>query len=132
MTNYVLWLEFDSQMHGYDNEIVYIGTLRDMRHYTKGILSAQELATLIKEENLETTKELSYIIEPMEHDTKYISLASAPGAGGELTYFDDLESFEYPEFIDMDQDYSEYIGACCIYDVQLQKIVRKIAGKIID
>lgn len=127
MATYILWMDFESRMHGYDNGIIYVGTMRDMRHYTKEILSAQELATLVKDETFETG-EFMYSIEPMEHNTKYISLASAPGAGGEIEYFESLDSFKYPEFIDSDQD--EYIGACCIYDTQLQKEIKRIDGKL--
>lgn len=129
MTNYILWMDFESRMNGYDNGIIHVGTMREMRHYTKETLSAQELATLIKEGTFESG-EFMYTIEPMEHNTKYISLASAPGAGGEINYFDSLDSFKYPDFIDANEEYSEYIGACCIYDVKLQKEVKHIDGKI--
>jgi hypothetical protein len=129
MTNYILWMDFESRMHEYTNEILHVGTMRDMRHYTKEFLSAKELATLVKDED--GTLELGesvYAIEPLKYNTKYISLASAPGAGGEIEYFESIDSFQYPTFIDSDQD--EYVGACCIYDTQLKTIIKRIVGKL--
>ena len=125
MDQYILWSDYESRHDCYQNDILYVGPISEIQpHY---IHSDINLATLIQEGELENG-DVMYFLEPAIQPSKYICLASAPGAGGNFSYWDNLDLIPYPSVIDDYQE--EYIGMCCIFDTEQKLVVKRFSGKL--